>query len=230
MLRTIIFMRFLSMRYSRDLRYVICDICGFKYHIKDATKVTDQYSRHNGLIVCKKDLDTVNPQARPFTFSETILASPETVRPRVAESYVTNENDDRVPGKPTNGLARANPYTDTIDLFWDAPTDNGSSGITGYRVQYAAPQGGSYIDLIVDTNTSSAYYNDTTLDLVTEYSFRIAAINTFGTGAYSDEFFWPFDRMIWRDLNYLVVSQDGTILTTSDSTPIRVNHTEVGLI
>ncbi len=217
---------------SRDMRHVICDVCGFKFHMKDTVKINDKYNRLYGLIVCKADADRTNAQDRPFNLNnETIIANPTYVRPRQDLTYIANSQDDRVPGAPTNGQALSNPFYSYIDLYWDAPTDNGSSPITGYIVQRAEPQLSTYVTVVSDTETSSTYYSDTSADIATSYSFRVAAINGFGTGAYSPDFFWPSDENMWHDINYLVLSQDSTqIVTTSDGIPIRLNHTEAGVI
>ncbi len=217
---------------SRDNRYVICDVCGFKFHMKDTVKINDRYNRLNGLIVCRSDADKTNAQERPFNMgNENILASPTYVRPRQSLTYIANENDDRLPGPPTNGQALANPFYSYIDLYWDAPTDNGSSPIIGYKIQRAAPQLGPYDTIVTDTETSSTYYSDTSADISILYSFRVAAINGFGIGPYSVEFFWPSDANPWHDLIFLVLSQDNTqIMTTSDGIPIRLNHTDAGVI
>lgn len=215
----------------RNERYVICDVCGFKFHRKDTIEVNDIYNRHYGLIVCKSDYDKTNAQDRPFSVDENILTATEYVRDRSTDTFVTNENDDRAPGKPTSGICYPNTLYSYIDLYWDAPGDNGSSPIIGYIVQRASPQQGAYTALSDNTETSAAYYSDTTANISSEYSFKVAAINSFGIGPYSDEFFWPTFIGIWHDISYLVASQDNSVLTTSDTGyGIRVNHTEAGIV
>ncbi len=218
------------MNFSRNNRWVICDICGFKFHSKDTVKVTDKYNRHYGLVVCKNDVDKTNAQDRPFTFRETIVTSTDKIRPRQEATYLLNEYDDRLPGAPTNGQAMVDPIANYINLYWDAPLDNGSSAIIGYTVKRATPQLSTHTTIVAQTDSSAAYYQDVTGDVSTFYSYQVAAINTFGTGDYSVPFYWPKLNVLWEDINYLTVSQDGTVLTTSSGIPIRVNHTEVGVV
>lgn len=216
---------------SRSERYVICDVCGFKFHRKDTIKVSDIYNKQYGLIVCKNDYDKTNEQDRPFKVSETIITATDFIRDRSSETFVSNENDDRVPGKPLNGQCIANPVSPYIDLYWDAPFDNGSSAIIGYIIKRAEPQLSTLTIIQSDTGSSSAYYSDTDADIDSEYSYSVAAFNSFGIGAYSDEFFWPKLMGIWNDINYLTMSQSGDVLETSDTGYfIRVNHTEIGVL
>lgn len=216
---------------SRSKRYLICDICGCKFHQQDTVQITDPYSRQYGFIVCKRDYDQSNVQDRPFLLKgDTILAQPTYVRPRTSEVYIPNPNDDRLPGKPTNGRAIPNPLEDLIDLYWDAPGDHGSSGIVEYRIERAQPQLFSYEVITTGSSSSSTYYSDITANVNLEYSYKIAAINTFGMGPYSDEFFWPVRINPDIEIDYLVSSQDGASITTGSGLSIRVNYPELGVI
>lgn len=180
--------------------------------MKDTVKINDRYNRLNELIVCRADVDKTNPQDRPFNMgNEAILANPTYVRPRQSLTYVNNENDDRLPGAPTNGQALVNPLSNTIDLFWDAPSDNGSSAIIGYLVQRASPQLGYYLDLSSNTETSSTYFNDATSTLSEFASYQVSAINTFGTGPVSSPIFWPTPNYLWLAIEYIVAG-DGTAI------------------
>ena len=86
-----------------------------------------------------------------------------------------------VPDAPTN-LATA-PLDNAVRLTWTAPANNGGSPITDYVIQYSADGGitWSTYSHIASTSTTVAipFLTPTT------YTFRIAAINAIGTGAYS---------------------------------------------
>ena len=69
-----------------------------------------------------------------------------------------------------------------VSLSWTAPASNGGSVITGYVVEYT-PSGGSAST--VSTGSTSASYTVTGLTNGTAYTFRVAAVNAIGTGAYS---------------------------------------------
>ncbi len=215
---------------NRSDRKITCDVCGHTYRVSDVQKITDKYNRHFGLVVCKYDKDPTNAHDIPYKYSEIFLTAEDMVRPRPDRMYVTNEHDDRLPSKPLYGDAIKDPLQSYIYLTWEGPYDSGSSGIIGYKVQRASPQFTSYDTIIENTNESGTFYLDTTASLTAEYSYRVAAINSFGTGPYSDEFGWPI-LSAFSDINYLVLSQDGSVLTTSDTGyGIRLNYISYGVI
>ena len=90
-----------------------------------------------------------------------------------------------VPGYPT-GLTATADGTSTIDLDWDAPSDDGGAAITGYRIE-VSPNGtsSSWSDLVANTNSTSTSYSHTGLSAGTTRHYRVSAINSVGTGAAS---------------------------------------------
>lgn len=196
----------------RDMRYAFCDVCKFKYHIKDLTKVVDKYSRQYGLLVCKKDLDKTNPQLRPLKITEKIVENVEIMRPRMPIIFSVNPNDDRLPGKPTDGQANGGPFGTGASLNWMAPLDQGSSVIIGYIISRSAPTGITYIT----TTTGITSYFDEDAVVTSFYTYSVAAYNSFGTGPYSDEFYWPASD----GLAYWITAPDGYTITTGGGDPI----------
>lgn len=216
---------------GREYVKVICDVCGGQFRQKDTVLITNKYNTQYGLVVCKADADQINEQVLPNNHIDRPISSPQTLRPERPDQYAVNLLDDRVPGPPRNPVAQVNPINETIDLLWQGPEDNGSSAIIGYKIVRASPQLSFYETVISNTNDGATYYQDISADVSAEYSYKIATINSFGTGNYSVEFFWPTITFIWQDINYLVASQDSSVITTSDTLyPIRVNHTEAGVI
>lgn len=203
------------MKYSRSDRWVICDVCGFKYHAKDVIKINDRYNRHFGLVVCKNDADPTNQQDVPYKYKETIVSDIHKIRPRPDLQFVVNPNDNRLPSAPSNGFARPSTLSNTIDLFWDGPSDSGSSGIITYTIKRASPQLGIETTLISSNN--STYYNDTAADSSGVYSYTLAATNGFGTGPYSAPFFYP-SQQVQSDIIYIGVNNGTSVLATSDGT------------
>ena len=57
---------------------------------------------------------------------------------------------ETVPGAPRNLRATASGQTQ-IDLAWDAPSSNGNSAITGYKIEVSTNAGSSWSDLVADT-------------------------------------------------------------------------------
>ena len=86
-----------------------------------------------------------------------------------------------VPDAPTN-LATA-PLDNAVRLTWTAPANNGGSPITDYVIQYSADGGITWSTYSHIASTSTTV----TIPFLTPttYTFRVAAINAIGTGAYS---------------------------------------------
>lgn len=209
---------------GREYVKVICDVCRGEFHQKDLSLVTNKYSTQYGQMVCKADLDDINEQVLPNNIHERPISSPELLRPDREPQFSSNPNDDRLPSAPLSPQALVNPINDTVDLYWSGPEDNGSSIVTGYVIERSDPQFSTYMVLTSNTHSISTYYQDVTAIVTTEYSYRIAAINSFGTGPYSKEFFWPVLSEDGSNVNYLVLSQNGYNLITSDTElPIRLN-------
>lgn len=78
-----------------------------------------------------------------------------------------------------------------VSLGWTAPAGNGGAAITGYQVQVSTSSGGSYANAAgtcapATTNTSTSLTCTATgLTNGTAYFFKVATINSVGTGAYS---------------------------------------------
>lgn len=194
---------------------VICDVCGGQFYRKDTLLIRDKYNFQNGLVVCRQDVDRINEQILPNHIIDHPVSDPASLRPERADSFATNANDDRVPGAPKQLQALAGGVvTPIIELFWEGPDDNGSSPIIGYKVVRAYPQGGYFEIVIANTNSGASYYADVSSDLSLASAYKVAAINSFGTGAYSNIAYYPtnFDDI----RNYLLVSQTGNYLLTSD--------------
>lgn len=88
------------------------------------------------------------------------------------------------PGAPT--ALTATPADDGVDLSWTAPAANGSA-ITDYVVQYSPDGGATWATYADGTATgTTATVPTPTLNSTTEYTFRVAAVNVVGQGAWSN--------------------------------------------
>lgn len=87
-----------------------------------------------------------------------------------------------LPIAPT-GLTVTNPAgTTSAALSWTAPTDNGGSAITGYRVQRSTDNV-TWTTVVSNTGSTSTSYTNTGLVNGTKYYFRVAALNAVATTA-----------------------------------------------
>ncbi len=86
------------------------------------------------------------------------------------------------PGAPTGLLAAAG--NGSVSLTWSKPTDDGGSPVTSYDIYRGTSSGGETLLLSGVMGTS---YSDTGLANGTTYYFKVAAVNSTGPGAKSNE-------------------------------------------
>ena len=133
-----------------------------------------------------------NTNSTSTTYGHTGLAPGTTRHYRVSAinsvgtgtaSNVANATTDdaapTVPGAPT-GLSATADGTSTIDLDWTAPTDNGGSDVTGYRIEVSSNGSSGWSNL--EANTNSTTYAHTGLSAGDTRHYRVSAINSVGTG------------------------------------------------
>ena len=85
------------------------------------------------------------------------------------------------PGEPTG-----TPGNGQVELSWTAPSDDGGSPITGYRIE-VQPTGGSWSTAVDDTASAATTASVSGLTNGSEYRFRASAINSAGNGAASTQ-------------------------------------------
>ena len=101
-----------------------------------------------------------------------------------AYSEKTSATTHDVPVAPTSLTATAMSATQ-IDLTWGAPSDGGSP-ITDYVLEYSA-DGNTSWTVLTTSGTMTTFSNNTGLIRGTTRHYRVAAINSVGTGAYSEK-------------------------------------------
>ncbi len=109
----------------------------------------------------------------------TSAASPE------ASATPTTTSISSPPAPPT-GLAATSISGTQINLSWSAPSNNGGSAITGYKIEYKTGSG-SYSVLVANTANTATIYSHTGLTAGQVYVYRISAINSVGTSNPSPE-------------------------------------------
>jgi len=96
----------------------------------------------------------------------------------------TTASVGEAPGRPT-GLEATADGQNAIDLDWTAPTDTGSSSITGYRIEVST-NGTTWTNRVADTGDTTTSYRHTGLSAGSTRHYRVSAINDDGTGPASD--------------------------------------------
>jgi len=108
-------------------------------------------------------------------------------------SYIGNEvamldtgaTPPTVPQSPTN-LAATAFSSSQINLSWTAPSNNGGSAITGYKIERSSNGGSTWSGLVSNTGSTATTYSDTGLASSTTYTYRVSAINAIGTSSSSN--------------------------------------------
>ena len=89
------------------------------------------------------------------------------------------------PGAPVGLTARA-VGTARIDLSWSAPRNTGGAPILGYRIEASDDQRRTWRIVRRNTNSKGTTFSDVNLQPATTRYYRVAAINTAGTGPFSN--------------------------------------------
>ena len=85
------------------------------------------------------------------------------------------------PGAPTDLEADPDGAT-AIDLDWTAPANHGDDAITGYRIEVSTDGGGTWSDLVADTELTTTTYRHAGLAAGDTRHYRVSAINSLGAG------------------------------------------------
>ena len=89
-----------------------------------------------------------------------------------------SSSNTTVPSAPTNLSATA-VSPSQINLSWTAPTNNGGSAVTGYKIERSTDGGTTWNTIVA--STSHSWYSDYFLSASTTYTYRVSAINAIGT-------------------------------------------------
>ena len=96
-------------------------------------------------------------------------------------NFASATTDATVPGAPRRLDAEAD-STSRIVLSWLAPTRDGGSRITGYRIEVSEDGGTRWEDLVANSHNTRTTYVDPDLEPATRRHYRVSAINRVGVG------------------------------------------------
>ena len=111
----------------------------------------------------------------------------ETLTSAATAAVTSSEPEAQVPGAPQN-LRAATGNSGELAVSWDAPSSDGGSEITGYRVQWKESSGSwDTPSDVSETTVTGTAHTITGLTDGTEYSVQVRAVNSKGAGEASPE-------------------------------------------
>ncbi len=99
--------------------------------------------------------------------------------------FSTGSTSVTAPQPPTSLVATA-ASTSQINLSWTAPSNNGGSAITGYKIERSMDTGSTWSTVVANTSSTSTAFSDMGLAANTSYTYRVSAINSVGTSSPSN--------------------------------------------
>ena len=178
-----------------------------------------------------RDENTTTPETYYYRVRAINAASPATADADADEwSAVTPGVKLALPGAPTNLIVRAVDQQESIDLFWDAPMNDGEPPVTGYRIERSDdydpdnPTAATWETTNpLEENHVGRSYRDRGLTKDQRYAYRVMANNVVGTSATdaapvdhavsSNKALAPRDLVATRadDMMSIVLTWDGPI-------------------
>jgi len=119
-----------------------------------------------------------------YTYRVSTINSVGTSSPSSISSATTNTQ--LFPPQPPTNLSATAVSSSQINLSWNAPSNNGGSPITGYKINRSDDGGTTWITLVQNTQNTGTTYSDTGLSPSTTYTYRVSAINSIGTSSTSN--------------------------------------------
>ena len=97
----------------------------------------------------------------------------------------TSSQTPTAPGPPTNLGATASGQTH-INLTWNAPTSDGGSSITGYKIEVSSNGNSGWTSIIYNSGNANRTFSHTGIPAGDTRYYRVSAINFNGTGPASN--------------------------------------------
>ena len=170
----------------------------------------------------------------PNTFNTTTIFTDQVLTPSTEYAYrlktitiagtsvlFSNENNATTfaaPDPPANATATATSGS-TIDVQWDTPLDDGGSPITGYKIERKIGAG-FFVIIVADTASTNTFFNNTNLPIGTLHTYRMSALNVFGSGIPSNEAAATTDPTPQAPPNVVCSTTSSTEITLNWDTPV----------
>lgn len=202
-----------------DNRFVICDVCGKKFRVKETTRITDRYNLENSMIVCFADADKVNPQIMPIYIQEDLLVRKDYVRPE--STYFKYISPGTIlPSAPTSLMVNLDQFLGAVLLTWNGPNNTGNSSVLGYRIYRCDdPVLGEFNVLVENTNSPATMFVDYSAEISgIYYIYVVSIITAIGESPKSNEAYWPVEE----EINYLILPQNEDMLSCPQDNKIIV--------
>jgi len=121
-----------------------------------------------------------------YTYRVSAINSVGTSTPSVTASATTTSNTNLTVPQPPTGLTSSVVSSSQINLSWAAPSNNGGSAITGYKIERSSNGGTNWGTLISNSGSTGTTYSNTGLAANTTYTYRVSTINSVGTSTVSN--------------------------------------------
>ena len=115
-----------------------------------------------------------------------------------------------------------------IKLSWTAPSDDGNSKVTGYKIEVKKDSESSYSTL--KSTTSATSYTDSDVQVGSTYAYRVYAINSVGTSSSSQVSATPQDTTLQLSpLGAFTIDENKTFSFTARLTDSSIKNAAFGL-
>lgn len=119
-----------------------------------------------------------------YTLGSSDISAKASAIPLESSGHTSDETSH--PPSPPRNLTVKTVSPIQIDLTWQAPSSDGGSPITGYRIDYKV-ESGKYTTLVKDSQNTKKMFSHSDRKPGTKYTYQVYAINEAGISAPSNE-------------------------------------------
>ena len=186
------------------------EILGYRIEASDDQRKTWRIIRRN---TNSKGTTFSDVNLQPATTRYYRVAATNTAGTGPYSNFASATTEATVPGAPRSLDAEAD-GTSRIELSWLAPTRDGGSRITGYRIEVSEDGGTRWEDLVANSHNTRTAYVHTGLEPATRRHYRVSAINRIGVS--------PASRVV-SAITDATVPDAPTGLVATDVSPTQID-------